>query len=444
MQISTGRPHKKTKEREMNQTNYDLLVVGTGPGGATVARETAKNGKKVLLLEWGDKKPITGTKTQTFKNALLPSRGMLITPELLGIVRGITTGGSSIYYYATAFEPPIALFKNHGIDLSKEVEEIKEELPIAPLKDDLFGPMASRIMHSAQDLGYAWNKLNKFIYQERCHPGCHQCNYGCPYGAKWNARMYVEEAQAKGAQLINQAKVKKVILENNQAVGLIYKRLGRTHRVYAEKIVLAAGGIGSPVILRNSGLKEAGYDFFFDPLICVLGTVKDLKGGKEIPMASGVHIDDDEYLMTDMTVPQALYMFFTAQVLRLHKLLAHQHTLQIMVKLKDRLGGKVTDRGGVRKRLSENDRQRLMRGYVRAKDILKNAGARNVFKTWYVAAHPGGTVKIGELVDQNLQTRFKNLYVCDCSVIPEAWGLPPTFSLLALGKRLAKHLGKHL
>ena len=49
-------------------------------------------------------------------------------------------------------------------------------------------------------------------------------------------------------------------------------------------------------------------------------------------------------------------------------------------------------------------------------------------------------MKIGELVDANLKTRIDNLYVCDCSVIPEAWGLPPTLTLLALGKRLARHL----
>ncbi len=47
---------------------------------------------------------------------------------------------------------------------------------------------------------------------------------------------------------------------------------------------------------------------------------------------------------------------------------------------------------------------------------------------------------MGDVVDANLKTAYDNLYVCDCSVIPEAWGLPPTFALLALGRRLAKHL----
>jgi choline dehydrogenase-like flavoprotein len=56
-----------------------------------------------------------------------------------------------------------------------------------------------------------------------------------------------------------------------------------------------------------------------------------------------------------------------------------------------------------------------------------------------------GTAKICEVVDANLKTRIDNLYVCDCSVMPEAWGLPPTLTLVALGKRLARPLvaGQH-
>jgi choline dehydrogenase-like flavoprotein len=111
-----------------------------------------------------------------------------------------------------------------------------------------------------------------------------------------------------------------------------------------------------------------------------------------------------------------------------------------MVKAKDELGGYLTNRGGVRKILDNNDKKKLHRGYQRAREILQKAGARGIFKTAYLAAHPGGTVKIGDLLDSDLKTEYDNLYVCDCSVIPEAWGLPPTLTIIGLGKRLAKHL----
>ncbi len=418
----------------------DVIVVGTGPGGATVAREMTNRGKDVLMLEWGDRKPITGTLPQFALAAAIPGKSFLITQDLGGMVRGITTGGSSVFYYGTAFEPPLGLFDSYGINLRSEVEEIRKELPTQPLADELLGPMARRMMESARDLGYDWQKLPKFIDQDKCKPGCFRCNYGCPEGAKWSGRMFVDEAVKKGARLINDAKVLRVLVENGKAIGVEYRRKKMVRRAYAATVVVSAGGIGSPLILRATGIKEAGYDFFFDPLITVMGTVDDIRGGREIPMAGGMHVKEDGYVMTDMTVPLALHMLLNAQMGRLDQLHTHQKTLQIMIKIKDGLGGWITDKGGIRKRMTEVDKVKIFKGYAHAREILAHAGAANIHRSWYLAAHPGGTVKINELVDTDLKTEFENLYVCDCSVMPEAWGLPPTFSLIALGKRLARHL----
>jgi choline dehydrogenase-like flavoprotein len=421
-------------------STFDAIVVGSGPGGATVTRELARAGKNVLLLEWGGRPEIRGSFSQLAGMALQPGKGVLFTPDGLALFRNITTGGSSLSYYATAWEPPLEDLKRYGIDVSEEAQEVRDELPITVLPDELTGPFAGRIMASARDLGYGWNKLKKFVYVEKCRPDCDKCIYGCPHGAKWTARMYAEEAVGLGATLINGARVGRVLVENGQARGVEYRRKGEDHRVYARQIVLSAGGIGSPVILRASGIKAAGQDFFFDPLIGVFGTVKGLNGGREFPMATGCHFEDEGYILSDYNLPAPLYAAFACEILRFDRAFSHSRTLQIMVKAKDPLGGRLTDRGGVRKRLSAADKDRLHHGCERAKDILKHAGARNIFRTWYIAAHPGGTAKVGDLVDSDLQTEIENLYVCDCSVIPAAWGLPPVFTILCLAKRLAGHL----
>jgi len=171
-----------------------------------------------------------------------------------------------------------------------------------------------------------------------------------------------------------------------------------------------------------------------------MGNVDDIKGGREVPMATGIHMEDEGYVMTDMTVPSFINFIFNIETFRLDQLHNHKKTLTIMVKAKDSLGGKLSKSGGVRKKLAEKDKNKLFKGYARAREVLANAGAKDLRKSWYLAAHPGGTVKVGEFLDSNLKTEFDNLYVCDCSVIPEAWGLPPTFTLVALGKRLVKHL----
>jgi choline dehydrogenase-like flavoprotein len=406
---------------EALQAQYDAIVVGSGPGGATVAKELSQNDKKVLILEWGGNAPLKGTFPQAATMIGVPGRSILVTNKKLHILlRGITTGGSSVFYCGTAFDPPFEMLESHGIEIRKEIEELKKEIPIEPLSDDLMGPMADRMMSSALDLGYDWKKINKFIFQDRCKTGCWKCSLGCPYGAKWTARNFVDEAVQNGATLVNGVRVQSVLTDGNGAAGVELRKGGRRYRVEAPTVVLSAGGIGSAHILRKSGVKEAGYDFFVDPLVLATGKVPDIKEGAELQMQAGWHAEG-EYVMTDLALPKV-------------------PKLSIMVKIKDDLGGRITDRGSCRKDLSRSDYGKLADGFEHAKQILKNAGVKNVAKSHVSAAHPGGTVKIGEIVDTNLKTQHDNLYVCDCSVIPEAWGLPPTLTVLGLGKRLSKHL----
>lgn len=425
----------------VERSGYDLIVVGTGPGGATVARDMARRGSKVLMLEWGAGGPVRGTVAQALTELMVPGRSLLFTPQGLGLVRGITTGGSSLFYYACAWPVPLALFRRHGVDLSVDAAAARAELPIAPLADAMMTPMARRIMAGARDIGLDWAKLDKNMFQERWRPEHRFGYYGDVNGVKWSARLFVDEAVAHGAVLLNGARVTRVLSERGVATGVEFVKDGRRRVASAERIVLAAGGIGSPVILRASGLPEAGHDFFFDPLITVCGTMKDMRlQDNEIPMSAGVHLEDDGIVLTDLPFPPLMHTLFTSQVGRLHRLFAYRSTARIMVKWKDALGGRLTDRGGVRKMLTAADKRIAQHGFGTARRVLKAAGATDIYRTGYLAAHPGGTAKIGHLVDADLKSPIDRLYVCDCSVIPEAWGLPPSLTLVALGKRLARCL----
>ncbi len=419
---------------------YDVIVVGSGPGGATVAAELSKLGKKVLILELGSRARIKGTMLQSALIGLIPGRGLFFTPELLALVRGVTLGGSSILSYATAFEPNYEIFEKHGIDLKPEVEQAKQELPIAPLADELLGPSAQRIMASAHNLGYPWEKLPKIVHQENCRTECDKCTMGCPYGAKWTSREYIEQACRKGSTLLTGARVTRLIVENDQISSVQFIKVGSLYKVSAPLVVLSAGGIGTPILLRDLGISHAGSDFFFDPLVVVAGMMDDLDNGREFPMAAGFHDPTENYVLTDLVWPGWIRAIFTLRVGRLDRLAGHRKMISVMVKIKDDLGGRLTRYGWANKRLTISDRNRLKRGSDVSRKILLNAGARKIYSTGITAVHPGGTAKIGAVVDSNLKTRFNNLYVCDCSVIPESWGLPPMLTLIALGKRLAKHL----
>jgi choline dehydrogenase-like flavoprotein len=373
------------------------------------------------------------------KMAAVPGKGMFIQRDASLLVQGVTAGGSSAVNFATAAAPPTAMFAAYGIDLAPALGRLQAELPIGPLPDNLVGPMASRIMDGARSLGMDWQKLDKMIRPQICRSGCWRCVYGCPFGAKWTARDFLDDALKHGAQLVDEAKVKRVLIENGRATGVEYTRGGQVQQACAGIVVLAGGGVGSPRLLHNSGLRPSGSSFFSDPVVAVMGSVDDLDGGAEVPMAAGVRFDTDGISLADMTLPEPMYQGFTAQAGRFDRLLAHPRTLTIMVKIRDEIGGSVGPRWAS-KPLQPADRATLKTGVEMARDILAAAGATHVFQSRHFAAHPGGSVRIGDGVDSDLQAGAEGLFVCDASVIPQPWGLPPTLTLLCLGTRLAEHL----
>jgi choline dehydrogenase-like flavoprotein len=421
------------------RSSCDAIVVGSGPGGASAARELAKRGLRVLLLEQGSAAPVAGTLGQMASIAAIPGKGAFFHRDASLLVRGITAGGSSTINFATAAPPPAAMFAAHGIDLKPALQALRAELPMAPLPDQLIGPMATRIMEAARAISLDWRKLDKMIRPQACRSGCWRCVYGCPFGAKWTARDFVDEACLHGAQLVAQARVTRVLVQDGRAAGVEYAVAGKLHTATAPIVVLAAGGVGSPRILHSSGLGPESASFFSDPVIAVMGSVDDMDGGAEVPMAAGASIEADGISLADLTLPKPMYQAFAAQVGRFDRLFAHRRTLSIMVKIRDEIGGSVGPRW-VDKSLQDADRHKFRQGVGIARAILAKAGARHVFKSWHFAAHPGGSVRIGEQVDSNLETSTPGLYVCDASVIPQPWGLPPTLTLLCLGKRLGEYL----
>jgi len=421
------------------RSSYDAIVVGSGPGGASTARELARRGLRVLVLEQGSAAPLTGTVTQMAAMAAVPGKGAFLHRDASLLVSGTTLGGSSAVNFATAAAPPQALFARYGIDLSPALAELRAELPLTPLPDALVGPMAARMMAAARSLSLDWHKLDKMIRPESCRSGCWRCVYGCPFGAKWTARDFVDEACRHGAQLVDRARVLRVLVKDGRAAGVEFEHGKQLHTVAAPLVVLAGGGLGSPRLLHLSGLGPRHAAFFSDPVVAVMGTVDDIIGGAEVPMAAGLHLQDEGVALADLTLPQPMYAAFTMQVGRVDRLFAQRRTLSMMVKIRDDIGGSVGPRW-VDKTLSADDRRKLAHGVGLAKSILRAAGAHHIFKSWHFAAHPGGSVRIGEGVDADLQTSTPGLFVCDASVIPEPWGLPPTLTLLCLGKRLGARL----
>ncbi|MGD9216167.1 MAG: FAD-dependent oxidoreductase, partial [Desulfobacteraceae bacterium] len=268
---------------------FDAVIIGSGPGGGTVARELSRQGKKVLLLERGKDPKIKGTLFQT-----LPLFQQFKTTGKATIQTQSVAGGTTFSFCAVALDPPYEKLNAYGMDLKEDIAETKKELGIAPLPDELIGPMSHRIMESAQGLGLDWQKIPKFIDSSKCRPGCWRCFYNCPYGAKWTARKFAVEAADNGGEFKTSAHVETVLIENGKAVGVVYSENNKKIKAEAPCVIISAGGLFSPKLLEKLGIDDVGKDFFCDPLLFVTGFVKGANEGlREIPMSAGINFSEE-------------------------------------------------------------------------------------------------------------------------------------------------------
>jgi choline dehydrogenase-like flavoprotein len=412
-----------------------------------MARELSRTGKNVLLLERGQDHRSRGY-YGTYLGAILYSdRGsLLFTQEGLNIVRPLMVGGATSMYCGCAAPAPAWLKDKYGVNIEAEVAATMEELQIEPLAAALRGEASTRIAQAAQALGYEWEPQLKFMKPARAQKfDCGaKCMLGCRCGAKWSAAEYVDQAVAAGCDLRTGARIDRVLIEDGHVVGVEGRMKGRSFTARAETVVLAAGGIGSPRILQASGFDQAGQGMTMDITVMVYGTIQERGIGKEPPMTWSWENLEEGYMLSTLIDPWLLYPLIN--VLKGPKYALTwprwSNTLGVMIKLKDDISGGVYPNGKISKPMTDHDRPRMRAAEEVCQRILIEAGARpdTIFTTPLRGTHPSGTVRIGTLVDENLQTEVQGLYVCDASVFPEALGRPTVLTIIGLGKRLAKRL----
>ena len=435
-------------QADMAASNADVVIVGSGPGGATLARELARaGGQRVVLLERGidyRSKPYYGT----YLGALIYAdrRSLLFTQEGLNIVRPLMVGGATSMYCGCAAPPPAWLKTRYGVDIEADVADAWLDLHIAPLPAELRGAASTRIAQAGQALGYDWRPQHKFMQPARAdHFDCGAtCMLGCRCGAKWSAAEYVDDAVAAGVDLWTQARVERVLIEDGHAVGVAGKRAGKSFVLWADKVILAAGGIGTPRILQASGLRGAGQGMAMDTTVMVYGEGAARGIGNEPPMTWSWENRDAGYMLSTLMDPWLLYPLINTLKGPQYALTwpRWNNMLGVMIKLTDEISGGVYPDGKISKPLTARDRERLHAAEDVCGQILLEAGAKRdtIFTTPLRGTHPSGTVRIGDLVDRNLQTEVPGLYVCDASAFPEALGRPTVITIIGLAKRLARQL----
>lgn len=396
-----------------------IVIVGTGAGGGILARELAKNGERVTIIEKG---PYVESKDAfNCYNKYVPNIDLLATT---------CVGGSTIVSMANMVRALDDELLEYGINLKDEYEYVENLIDVHELDDSHIGRGTQLFLDAASELGLDTQKMPKAIREKDCIQ-CGKCAFGCPVNAKWTAKDFVDEAVEAGAELICGAEVTDIILCNLEACGVKYIQDGKEYLIRTEKIVLCAGAIESAVILKSSGLTGIGRELFIDPFVTVGGYLKDINFNSEVQMAGLVK--GRNFVLSP---------HYSTFINEDGQPIEAKDILSIMVKTPDEAKGYVHSDGFIQKENTINDIRYLAEGVATAGMILQKAGVdpKTISSTVYRGAHPGGTAPIGKVVDSNLETEIPNLFVCDASVLPISPGKPPILTILALAKRLADYI----
>jgi choline dehydrogenase-like flavoprotein len=418
------------------------VVVGSGAGGATAAKEL--QGKfQVTVLEAGHSfHPFTAnlnTVEKIKKTGLLfdekeiqwifPAMKICKTGDGMVLVKGVAQGGSTTLSAGNAVRQDQDL-KAIGIDLDAEFRELYREIPVSSDHQKKWTPLTREVFGICRDMGLHPQPTPKMISFEKC-AGCGKCVLGCPHGAKWDSRRYLEQALEKGAALVSGCSVQKVVIEKGRATGVIAVK-GRRHQFYpADLVVLAAGGLGTPVVLQQSGI-ECRDSLFVDPVLCVASRWEGSRQNHELPMP--FIVQKDSFIISP-------YFDFLSFFFNRNWKYPAGDIFSLMVKLADTSAGS-SSLHGVQKSLQEIDKIRLNEGARTCRDILRKLGLKDssIFMGTLNAGHPGGMLPLSEKESLTLHSQClpENLYVADASLLPGALGNPPILTIAAIAKRISK------
>ncbi len=398
-----------------------VIIVGTGAGGAIIARELAKENIPVTIIEKGPY--IKSGEAFNYYDKYNDSVDLLTTTCI---------GGATIVSMANMVRALDEELHEFGIDLTEEYDYVEKLVGVHQLDDSHIGRGTQLFLDAGRELGLNTLKMPKAIREEDCVQ-CGRCAFGCPADAKFSGKDFVDEAVEAGAKLITDADVIEVISENNKVKGVSYIKDNKKESIYTDTVVLSAGAIGTTLILRKSGIEDAGSEIFFDPFVTVGGYLKDINFNTEVQMA-GLVIGKKFVLSPHFS------SFIKGNID--DKKVDDKDILSIMVKTADDCRGYVDSEGDVIKENTIQDIRYLAEGVATAGFILQKAGVdpSTIGSTVYRGAHPGGTAKIGKIVDSNQETEIEGLFVSDASVLPISPGKPPILTILALSKRLADYL----
>ncbi len=471
----------------------DVCVIGTGAGGAPLAKELAEGGMSVVMLEEGRHFTTDDftARPREMSTILYRDAGQVVTvgntPIILPLGKGI--GGTTMINSGTCFRTPEPVLEmwgeRFGLDGLAELDpyfrRVERELNVVQVPEDRAGRNALIAKRGADALGGGATSS-----------GATRAAASAPASAASAARRppsstsglsYVPRAWAAGATTFTECRAERIEHDGRRAQAVIATAAGGGRvRVTCAHVVVACGAIHTPVFLAKQGLGgrsgELGRNLAIHPATAVRALFDE-----EIDMANGVpqsyFIDEfaDEGIMLEGAAGPPDYAAMTfpfAGEKHRELMLQFRNIAQFGLMVSDLSRGHVRERAGrveIRYDLNREDTATFARGIERLCELFVAAGARAIYPPVagvpeilggdleplrraelnaqdlvLMAFHPLGTARADARPDHGVVTgdlrlhEMENVWVSDASVIPSSIGVNPQITIMALATRLAYQL----
>ncbi|MDE0425836.1 GMC family oxidoreductase [Candidatus Poribacteria bacterium] len=487
---------KKIEEKEV----ADVCVIGSGAGGAVVAKELAEAGLSVIILEAGEHHDPTtfGTYEPEMLRRLFWDSGLRSTRDgAIVISQGRGVGGSTVHNLCYAVRPPQVLLDRWGVrEIWPYFDQVEQTLGVTQMQETDVNRLNAVIRRGCDRM--RWRGGLQRHNRGACVMCGARCLFGCPdsksiqteptrTGKQSMAVTYIPLALAAGARLYSNCVAEKIHVRHKRAVGVSAQLPSGTLYVESRAVVLAAGAINSPQLWLKSGLpntnRQVGRNLHLHPAIFVGGVFNETIDG-HLGIPQSYYIDefldlrrspDSGYLLMPAFGSQMIVAASLPGFGRSHQeLMEHyQHIAALLVLLHDRTTGRVSinHKGtpNISYRLQRSDKRVLVEGAINAATLLFAAGAREIVMPYtehlpiktekdleivrqrgiapndimMASSHPQGTLRMGEdrhkaVVKLSGESHaVPGLFVADASLFPTSIGIPPTLTVAALGRHVA-------
>jgi choline dehydrogenase-like flavoprotein len=483
----------------------DVVIVGSGAGGAPMAYKLAAAGWKVFLIEEGKNNHAPDFKRNSWEamKGMWRDSGMLSTlgTPSIPLPLGITLGGTTVINSGTCFRTPEKMFtawkSKFGLsemeyaDLLPLFQEAEDMIHVHEEAYELLGANNQKFAEGAKKLGLHGRPLMR--NSKECK-GAGVCVFGCPENAKQSMeKNFLPAASGLGATIITSARAEKIISHNNVVHGiqgsfLDANRKRRTKfRIDAPVVVLSCGAIYTPYLLLRNRLAnrsgQVGRNLHIHPAAKVIALFSEvINAWSGVPQ--GYYVDDyaDEGIMFEgFFLPPAILSFaLPAMGMKLKQYMADYNKMAgFGIMVTDTSHGRVikglNHAPFIFYNLNQADTDKFVKGAEIAARVYFEAGAKKVLLPIHrfseinntgdlqklreakikpadlelSAFHPMGTCRMGDnatnsVVNSHLETHdVKGLFIADASVFPSSLGVNPQISIMAFSLFAANYLAKN-